>query len=104
MSDRLKKFTNYIELFDFYGELLTIHQQNIMNDYYLLNLSLNEISEIRGISRNAVNDALKKAIAKLEVYEEKLGLIKLFQKLKKIEDPKIKQLVIDIESKIKNGI
>lgn len=104
MSDQIKKRTNYIELFDFYGELLTNHQQNIMSDYYLLNLSLSEISELRSISRNAVNDALKKAIEKLKTYEEKLGLIKLFQELKKTDDAKLKEIIVEIESKIKNGI
>lgn len=104
MSDEIKKTTRYIELFDYYGELLTKSQQKIMSDYYLSNLSLSEISELYNISRPAVNDTLKKSIAKLESYEEKLGFIKLFQELKKTKDSKYREVVLEIESKIKNGI
>ena len=53
-------------LLDFYGNLLTPSQREIMNDYYECNLSLTEISEERGISRTAVSDALKKGRTKLE--------------------------------------
>ena len=72
-----------IELFDSYGELLTKTQQDLFKEYYLYDLSLSEIAEDRGISRSAVNDTLKKAIAKLEELESKIKLIKIKKSLQK---------------------
>ncbi|MBR3674736.1 MAG: sigma-70 family RNA polymerase sigma factor [Bacilli bacterium] len=72
-----------IELFDAYGELLTKTQQDLFKEYYLYDLSLSEIAEDRGISRSAVNDTLKKAIAKLEELESKIKLIKIKKSLQK---------------------
>ena len=70
-----------IELFDSYGELLTKTQQDLFKEYYLYDLSLSEIAEDRGISRSAVNDTLKKAIAKLEELDSKVILIKIKKSL-----------------------
>ena len=83
--------TIYInELFAIYGELLTGTQRDIISDYYELNLSLSEIGENRGISRAAVDDALKKGVKKLEYYEEVLNVYKskenLGKKLAKIKE------------------
>ena len=72
-----------IELFDSYGELLTKTQQDLFKEYYLYDLSLSEIAEDREISRSAVNDTLKKAIAKLEELESKVKLIKIKKSLQK---------------------
>ena len=72
-----------IELFDSYGELLTKTQQDLFKEYYLYDLSISEIAEDRGISRSAVNDTLKKAIAKLEELESKVKLIKIKKSLQK---------------------
>lgn len=72
-----------IELFDSYGELLTKTQQDLFKEYYLYDLSLSEIAEDRGISRSAVNDTLKKAIAKIEELESKVKLIKIKKSLQK---------------------
>lgn len=85
-------------LLDIYGRLLTKAQYEIMSDYYQANLSLSEISDMRKISRTAVQDALKKSIEKLENCEEKLGLCRVFDEYK---DNKTAQ---EIEGKIKNGI
>ena len=89
-------------LLDFYGNLLTLSQREIMNDYYECNLSLTEISEERGISRTAVSDALKKGRTKLEKMEEKLGYIKTIDEMKK--DPSYETTIIEFEERIKNGI
>ena len=72
-----------IELFDAYGELLTKTQQDLFKEYYLYDLSLSEIAEDRAISRSAVNDTLKKAIAKLEETESKIKLVKTKKSLQK---------------------
>ena len=65
-------------LYDFYGELLTERQKEVMELYNEENLSLAEIAEEFGISRQGVHDALHKAQKALEEYELKLGLVERF--------------------------
>ena len=65
-------------LYDFYGELLTKRQREVMELYNEENLSLGEIAEEFGISRQGVHDALHKAQKALEDYEYKLGLVERF--------------------------
>ena len=65
-------------LYDFYGELLTKRQKEVMELYNEENLSLAEIAEEFGISRQGVHDALHKAQKALEQYERKLGLVERF--------------------------
>ena len=62
-------------LFDFYGKLLTDRQREVMELYHEDNLSLQEIAEEFGISKQGVHDTLKKAEKLLTEYEEKLGLV-----------------------------
>lgn len=62
-------------LFDFYGPLLTEKQQELVKQYYLEDLSLAEIAEGAGVSRQAVHDLIKRAESALEEYERKLGLV-----------------------------
>ncbi len=57
-------------LFDFYGQLLSERQRQVMELYYEENLSLGEIAEEFNISRQGVYDALKTAQKSLERYEE----------------------------------
>lgn len=61
-------------LLDYYGELLTAKQREYAELYYNENLSLREIAENDGISRQAVRDALLRAEATLRETEEKTGL------------------------------
>lgn len=70
-------------LFDFYGELLSDRQKEVLDLYFNEDLSLSEISENTGITRQGVRDAIKKAEAILQNYEEKLGLIKRFDTIGK---------------------
>lgn len=69
-------------LFDFYGQLLTDKQMDIVDMYYNNDLSLGEISEQQGISRQGVYDSLKRAEKTLNELEEKLGLVNRFLKQK----------------------
>ncbi len=62
-------------LFDMYGALLTDHQQEVWQLYYLDDWSLAEIGEARGISRAAVHDLLDRTHRLLEDYEARLGLL-----------------------------
>lgn len=68
-------------LFDFYGEILTEKQQNVIDYYYNDDLSLAEISEHLGITRQGVRDSIKRAEATLFEMEEKLGLAKRFREI-----------------------
>ena len=59
-----------------YGKLLTENQFNVLDNYYNLDLSLSEIAENEGITRQAVRDIIKKGENKLFEFEEKLGIMK----------------------------
>ena len=65
-------------LFDFYGELLTERQKEFFDLYYNEDLSLAEIAENAGISRQGVRDVIVRAEAVLTELEDKTGLIKRF--------------------------
>jgi len=65
--------------FDFYGSLLTEKQKEIYDLYYQQDLSFGEISEIRGVSREAVYDLLKRTEEALIFYESKLKLVEKYQ-------------------------
>lgn len=69
-------------LYDFYGELLTEHQKEIYEDFILNDLSLGEIAQDRGISRQGVHDLVKRCDKILNGYEEKLQLVERFTKTK----------------------
>ena len=84
-----------IILYDYYKDLFNMKQQEYFEEYYFNNLSLSEISENMGISRNAIHKSIKLIEDKLLFYEDKL---KLYNKSKEIsrlltkvpEDIKIK--------------
>ena len=61
------------ELLDLYGALLTEKQRSCAELYVLEDLSLSEIGEALGISRQAAHDNIQRSIKALEEYEEKLG-------------------------------
>lgn len=73
-------------LYDYYGELLTLKQQNYFEDYYFNNLTLQEISENNNVSRNNAYKIIKDALEKLNNFEEKLKLIEKKERIKKILD------------------
>lgn len=62
-------------LFDIYGGLLTEKQRNCLGLYFYDDLSLSEISEELGVSRQAVHDLLKRVEQILERYEVTLGVL-----------------------------
>ena len=70
-------------LFDHYGELLSEKQNTFFDLYYNQDLSLAEIAEEAGISRQGVHDALAKAEAALINFEQKLGCVAKEQALQK---------------------
>jgi len=70
-------------LLDFYGQMLTERQLEIMELHFNDDLSLSEISQQRGISRQGVFDNIKRGKATLFEYELKLGLVDKFTKQRK---------------------
>ena len=85
-----------IDLYDYYGDLLTEKQQAYFEDYYFNNYSLQEISENYSVSRNAVFKQIKDVVNKLSNYEEKL---KLYEK-----SLKIKAIISEFDDKIRKEI
>lgn len=71
-------------LYDFYSSLLTEKQKEYLNIHYLQDLSLAEIAEQSGTSRQAVHDILRRAEQTLEEYEAKLGLLRKYQKERRL--------------------
>ena len=71
----MQKDLNYSELFSEYKTLLTENQAEIFELYYICDLSLSEISEMKNISRQGVSDALSKTRESLLSYESKLKLL-----------------------------
>ncbi len=69
-------------LFDFYGELLTEHQRTVYADALYNDMSLGEIAEEQGISRQGVHDLIKRCDRLLQDYESKLHLVERFAREK----------------------
>lgn len=66
----------FLQLWDLYSPLLTPTQREITNLYFNYDLSLGEIAEQKGVSRQSVSDCLQKCRKQLETYEEKLRFSK----------------------------
>ncbi len=69
-------------LYDFYGELLNAHQRSVYEDFYFNDLSLAEIAEIKGISRQGVHDLIRRSSKALKGYESRLHLLRRFLSVK----------------------
>lgn len=98
-----------------YGKLLTEKQLNIIDNYYNLDLSLSEIAENEGITRQAVRDIIKKGENKLFEFEEKLGIMKkemkqeekianILSELTKIQTKFTDEQIAEILEHIKNEL
>ena len=118
-GDEMEKRFEISLLFDFYGELLTEKQRDIMDLYFNNDLSLSEIAEINTTSRQATHDTIKTCEKVILVYEEKLKLLNKDHKLKEtlkniilelynlqldIKDEKMSQLIYDIKTQIIENI
>lgn len=68
-------------LYDFYGELLTERQREFYDLYYNEDLSLSEIAENYGLSRQGVRDVIVRAEAVMTDVEDKTGIVKRFMGL-----------------------
>ncbi len=86
-------------LYDFYGELLTGHQRQIYEDAIFNDMSLSEISENYGITRQGVHDIIKRCDKALQGYEDKLHLIERFEKVRECA-VELKELIEGFNGKI----
>ena len=71
----MEKIVEQTLLYDFYGELLNEHQKQIYEDAVFNDLTLSEIADEHGISRQGVHDIIKRVDKTLNGYESKLHLI-----------------------------
>ncbi len=78
----MEKIVEQTLLYDFYGELLNAHQKQIYEDAVLNDLTLSEIADEHGISRQGVHDLIKRVDKTLNGYESKLHLIEKFMTTK----------------------
>lgn len=86
-------------LLDFYGELLTDKQRSVMSSYYFDDYSLNEIAEEHSITRQAVQDMIKRTEKLLNQYEEKLMLVAKYLSRK----DKVEKALNEIDTLIDKG-
>lgn len=73
----------FLRLWDLYSPLLTATQREITDLYFNYDLSLGEIAEQKGVSRQSVSDCLQKSRKQLESYEEKLGFARTIEELQR---------------------
>ena len=69
----MKDDLHFLRLFDLYAPLLTPNRREIAQLYFDFDLSLGEIAEQKGVSRQSVSDCLAKCRKQLETYDKKLG-------------------------------
>lgn len=77
----MEKDFRYVELFELYQGLLTDRQRQIFSSHYCFDLSLSEIAEPDGNTRQSVYAVIKNVKAKLDEYERELGIYKKNQQL-----------------------
>lgn len=92
----MPKDLRYTLYLDMYSPLLTDKQRETLDLYYNEDLSLGEISEVVGITRQGVMNCIKTSEARLSELEEEMGLVERFKKLKnKVEALEIKLKIKD---------
>ena len=79
-----EKDMHYGILLDFYGDILTERQREMLECYYNDDMSLSEIADSVGISRQGVRSSIKKGTDILTDMEEKLGLANRFGKVQEL--------------------
>ncbi len=82
----MEHIVEYTLLYDFYGEMLTPHQKAVYEAALFDDLSLAEIAQEQGISRQGVHDLIKRCNKILDGYEAKLHLVERFHKARKLAE------------------
>ena len=68
-------------LYDFYGELLSDHKREIYEAYVIDDLSMTEIADLVGLTKQGVSDQIKRCTTKMNEMEEKLHLCERFDRI-----------------------
>lgn len=104
----VEKIYKQVLLYDFYGELLTEHQRSVYEDAVYNDMSLSEIAEEQGISRQGVHDLIKRCDKILQGYEDKLHLVQKFteakEKLEKITELTGELLKQELTHEVKESV
>lgn len=95
MAPKSQKNLAFSVLLDYYGPVLTDKQRAILTEYYDQDLSLAEIAENYGISRQGVRDAIKHGEAGLTQMEERLGYAKR-EAAQRADLDRLEQLVMEV--------
>lgn len=87
------------EYLDWYENLLTDKQKDVMHMHFREDYSLKEIADNMEISRSAVSDLIKRVVITLENYEKKLNLVekfhkrlRLYEELNEIDNEQVKEI------------
>ncbi len=99
----MKKDLTICRLNDVYGSFLTNKQTEMIRQFYDDDLSLGEIAENEGITRQAAHDAISKGTATLKSYEANLKLSYILDKLNEIDDSMDKDEILDRIHSILDG-
>lgn len=91
----MENYIYYNSLYDFYSPLLTKLQKEYFELYYINNLSFNEISEIKLVSKAAVSQQLSTIEKKLNEYESLLHLKKKQDEIYKILKDKVSKEILE---------
>ena len=94
----MAKDLKFVILLDFYGGLLTEKQASALDGYYNQDMSLSELADEMGISRQGVMAFLKQGEKHLTDFEDKLGLAERFRKINEGLN-EIKSVAENIENK-----
>lgn len=86
-------------LFDIYKELLTITEQVAFSEHFVEDLSMQEIADIKNISKSSVGKTVQRASEKLERYE---GILHIYKAKKMLEEALEQDNINDIKEKIKD--
>ena len=97
MVNSMEEIVELSLLFDFYGEMLGDHKKQIFEDYVLNDLSLAEIADEEGISRQGVHDIVKRCTKQLKEYEAALHLVEKFQHMKEKLTEASELLTIEVQ-------
>lgn len=99
----MEKIVEVAVLFDYYGKLLSKKQYNVVDQYCNEDLSLKEIAELNGISKQGISDILNRSEKKLMLYENELKIISKFENIN-LALKEINSLISDSKTKTKEDL
>lgn len=95
------------QLLERYGDLLTDHQREVLEEYYFEDLSMNEIADNYGVSKAAISDLIRRTCDTLEKYENSLHLVSVYNELEtlslKMNEKNVDKDLTDLLDKILRG-